>query len=255
MPGTLTLAVVHHSGGIPDPLTILLGIAAVGYVMWSRLKGQPLQAKRLLVLPAVLIVIGILGLTGSSARHLTSADLAFLAISVVTSVVLGAARGATIQLYNNQGELWQRYRLSTVGLWIALIATKIVLMGVAGATGAAAGGGTNSLLVSLGASLLAEAAIVGPRALSTGVPFAADRKRSDADRRGRHGQDGPAPDLDRQRRDGRSWPAQGWDNGTSMPDKRDRTGQGDAAGWSSPSWRDGLDWLRNQLDDPGEGRR
>jgi hypothetical protein len=160
--------VVAHST-IPSPLTILLAVAAVGYMLWSRMKGQPLQAKKLLVMPAILMVLGVTDLTGSSAPHLTAKDIAFLVASAGISAVLGAARGATIELYPSQGELWQRYRPVTAGLWLALIAAKLILMVIAGAAGASAGGGTSTLLLSLGISMLCEAAIVGPRALSTGV--------------------------------------------------------------------------------------
>jgi hypothetical protein len=69
-------------------------------------------------------------------------------------------------------------------LWILLIASKLVLAGIASSAGASAGGGTNSLLLSLGVSQLAEAAIVGPRALFTGVPCAASRQGSDRRQRG-----------------------------------------------------------------------
>ena len=77
MAGSLTLAAVR-SGGTPSPATILLGVAAVGYVLWSRLRGQPLNARRLLVLPVVLTVIGVADLTGSSAPRLSGTDVGFL---------------------------------------------------------------------------------------------------------------------------------------------------------------------------------
>jgi FtsH-binding integral membrane protein len=166
-------------GAIPSPVTILLAVAAVGYVLWSRMKGQPLQAKRLLILPAVLTVLGATDLTG----HLTSKDIAFLVASAAISAVLGAARGATIQLYAKDGELWQRYRPITAGLWLMLIVFKLIMMAVAHSAGASAGGGSNGLLLTLGVSLLAEAAIVGPRAVATGLPFAANRKDPGVGRR------------------------------------------------------------------------
>jgi hypothetical protein len=176
-PAIAAAQAVSHST-IPSPVTILLAVAAIGYVLWSRMKGQPLQAKRLLVLPVVLTVLGATDLTG----HLTPKDTAFLVASAGISAVLGAARGATIQLYAKDGELWQRYRPVTVGLWLTLIAGKLIMMAVAHLAGASAGGGSNGLLLTLGVSLLAEAAIVGPRALATGLPFAASRKDPGAGR-------------------------------------------------------------------------
>jgi hypothetical protein len=170
---------------IPSPVTILLAVAAIGYVLWSRTKGQPLQAKRLLILPVVLTVLGASDLTG----HLTPKDIAFLVAGAGISAVLGAARGATIQLYANGGELWQRYRPATVGLWILLIVFKLIMMAAAHFAGASAGGGSNALLFTLGVSLLAEAAIVGPRAMATGLPFAANRKDPGAGQRDDHNHD------------------------------------------------------------------
>ncbi|HUA49876.1 MAG TPA: hypothetical protein VMA77_31885 [Solirubrobacteraceae bacterium] len=164
----ITVAAVH--GRFPSPVTILLALAAIGYVMWSRMQGQPLQAKRLLVLPAVLVIVGLSDLTGKSSH--TAADVAFLLAGFALSALLGAARGTTIELFTRDGELWQRYRPITVALWLALIATKVILAVVAGAAGAPGGAGTNGLLLALGISLLAEAAVVGPRALASGVPFA-----------------------------------------------------------------------------------
>ena len=95
------LATAHASSHseIPSPLTILLVVAAVGYVLWSRMQGRPLKLRRMLLLPVVLMVLGITDLTGSSAPHLTPKDITFLLISVALSVVLGAARGVTIELY------------------------------------------------------------------------------------------------------------------------------------------------------------
>lgn len=261
------LLAAHHSGSIPSPLTILLVIAAIVFVLWSRMRGQPLRVKRLLVLPVVLIVIGIADLSGSKAPHLSSTDVAFLAASIALSVILGAARGATIELYPNQGELWQRYRGSTVALWIALIVTKVVILAIAKAAGASAGGGTNSLLVSLGASLLAEAAIVGPRALSTGLPFATEQKDAGANR---SGPGGSRPSLVQRfidsapqspQRPTYDPPREGWGQPAPPPPPPPRPApsrpaplRNDDVPWRSPSLRDGLDWLRGQLDQAGATR-
>jgi len=248
-PATLATAHAAAHSTIPSPLTIVLAVAAVGWVLWSRMKGQPLQAKRLLVLPAALTVLGITDLTGSSAPHLTAKDIGFLVVGVGLSAVLGAARGATIELYPHGGELWQRYRPATVALWITLIAAKLIVMVIAAAGHASAGGGTSSLLLALGVSLLAEAAIVAPRALSTGLPFAAGHQDS--------GRPGPA-------RSGPS-PASGFPGMTPPPQRPARSRPGESPGqpapagsqgargagpWRSPSVSDDVSWLRQQAGPP-----
>ncbi len=255
-----TLATAHaaHSA-IPSPLTILLVVAAVGYVLWSRMKGQPLKLKRLLVLPAILTVLGITDLTGSSAPHLTPKDIAFLVIGAVISAVLGAARGATIELYPQRGELWQRYRRITVGLWITLIATKLVVLVIASAVGASAGGGTSSLLLCLGVSLLAEAAIVGPRARSTGLPFATGHEDSNSDRSG-PSRSRPslttrfpvmAPPQQRPASRSADEGVQEVDEGVHEPVSPRNEGELVGAGqWRSPSLSDGVHWLRQQIGQP-----
>ena len=247
MTSSLTTVAAAHAAThstIPSPLTILLAVAAVGWVLWSRMKGQPLKAKRLLVLPAVLTVLGITDLAGSSAPHLTPKDIGFLAGSVAISAVLGAARGATIELYPQGGELWQRYRLITAGLWITLIAAKLVVMVIAGAAGASAGGGTSSLLLSLGVSLLAEAAIVGPRALSTGLPFATGHDESDGGRPGpSRGLIPPAERPASSRAGG-----QVYESALSRNDSEHE----DTPQWRSPSLSDGVSWLRQQASQPAK---
>jgi hypothetical protein len=252
MTNCLTLAAVH--GGFPAPLTIVLAVAGLGYVLWSRTRGQPLKAKRLLVLPAVLTVIGVSDLTGSSAPHLTPKALAFLVVTVAISAVFGAARGATIKLYPRHGELWQRYRPNTVALWIVLVATKLVLTVIAGAAGASAGGGTKTLLLSLGVSLLAEAAIVALRALSTGLPFATDHNTSD-DGRPDPGQAGRGrPSLINRLLDvaaPQERPANSRvDQATNQ--LAPPANHGDRSPWRSPRVSDGISWLRQQIDQPAK---
>ena len=169
MGASLTLAAVH--GRFPSLVTIALVVAGIALVMWRRMQGQPLEAKRMLVLPAVFVVLGISDLTGKNIHH-SAADIAFLIAGGALSAVLGAARGATVALFTRDGELWQRYRPVTVALWLALIASKLILTAIASATGASSAAGTNGLLLMLGISLAAETAVTGPRALATGVPFA-----------------------------------------------------------------------------------
>ena len=125
-------------------------------------------------------------------------------------------------------------------------------MVIAGAAHASAGGGTSSLLLTLGVSLLAEAAIVGPRALSTGLPFAVGHQDSGSGR--------PVPSRSRPS------PASGFPGVTPPPQRPassrpgensdqpappgSRGARGDAGLWRSPSVSDGVSWLRQQAGQP-----
>jgi hypothetical protein len=109
----------------------------------------------------------------------------------------------------------------TVGLWIALIAAKLILIAIASAADASAGGGTSSLLLTLGVSLLAEAAIVSPRARSTGLPFATGRRDSEGGRSG-----SPVP----------------------PGNAAEQAGAGQCR---SPGLSDGVRWLRQRTSRPG----
>jgi hypothetical protein len=263
MTSSLTALATAHAtahSAIPSPLTILLVVAAVGYVLWSRMKGRPLKLKRVLVLPVILMVLGITDLTGSSAPHLTPKDIAFLVVSAAIAAVLGAARGATIELYPQQGELWQRYRRITVGLWIILIAIRLIVIVIASAVGASAGAGTSTLLLTLSVSLLAEAAIVGPRALSTGLPFATGHEDSGGGRSGRPRSRpslttpllamAPTREPPASRSVDEGVQAAGEGEHETAP-SRNRAGQAGAGQWRSPSLSDGVRWLREGTGEPG----
>ena len=52
MPTIIAAAGTERS---PSPVTIVLVVAAIGYVLWPRVQGQPLATKLLAVLPALLI--------------------------------------------------------------------------------------------------------------------------------------------------------------------------------------------------------
>jgi hypothetical protein len=152
-------------------LQILLIAVVVVFVIVRRFAGQPLRAGSF-VLPLGLAIWGAYELRHG---HLGLPELAFLAGEVVAGLALGAARGATIQLYVRDGHLWQRYRWATLAMWGAAIVTRVGMVAAGYAMGLHLP--AQSLLVVLGASLLAESAIVTQRAIRTGVPFAPSRRR------------------------------------------------------------------------------
>ena len=151
----------------------LVGVAAVGYVLVSRMRGQALNTRRMLVLPAVLTAIGLVQVLGVARHQVRAADLSLLAGGVVLSAVLGLARGATVAVFTRHGQPWLRYRPATLGLWVATLALRATLTALAYAFGAAVAATGPAILLSVGATLLGEGAMVvhrAHRALATGGP-------------------------------------------------------------------------------------
>jgi hypothetical protein len=156
-------------------IPILLAVAAVVYVMVRRLVGEPLQAKRLVVLPVVLAVWGAVNLT-NVLHPAVALDIAFLVVMGAVGVVAGMVRGLTVQIFARDGHLWYRYRPLTVVVWVALVVARVGIGAVGHVMGVHSAALTGSMLLTFGLSLLAEAAVVGSRALATGTPFAPSRR-------------------------------------------------------------------------------
>jgi hypothetical protein len=145
---------------------ILVGLAAVGYVLVSRLQGRRVNLRRLLVLPVVLSVIGLLQVTGTAGRGLRPADVVMITAGVVAAATLGVARGATVAVFSRNGEPWLRYRPATLALWGATIAVRIGLTAVSFGVGASLATRGPAILLSVGTTLLAEGLVVARKALS-----------------------------------------------------------------------------------------
>jgi hypothetical protein len=156
---------------------IAIVAAVVIYVIFRRFTGQPLQAKTLL-LPLALTAFGVYQMRHD---HVSALDVGFLLISAILGLAAGAARGATIRIYTRDGHLWQRYRLATLGVWIATIALRFGLSAAGHWAGVDLNTG-DTLMVMFGLSLLAEAGIVAARAARTGIPYAPGRRDGRRDR-------------------------------------------------------------------------
>ncbi|PWI44877.1 DUF1453 domain-containing protein [Streptomyces sp. ICBB 8177] len=146
------------------PVEIVLVVAGVGYVLARRLMGEPAQAKRMLVLPAVLTVIGLSDLSGQVKSPIS---LLFLVATAATSLALGALRGWSVRISQRDGLAFIRYTGTTVALWVLNLVIKFganLILGAVDSKDAGAVG--DSLLFTLGLGILAEGAVALYRALS-----------------------------------------------------------------------------------------
>ena len=168
-------------------IEILAVIAIIGYVIFRQVQGEPLRGKRAVVLPAVLTVIGFLNLRSGGA-HLSPADISCLVIGAAGAVAIGLAFGAITRLQARGGYLWAQLPVRGLWLWAALIAWRVAVMVAASGLHAHVAASSATLLFTLGVNRLAQAAVIVPRAMSMGVPFAPEKDgqvfMADAHRRG-----------------------------------------------------------------------
>jgi hypothetical protein len=153
-------------------LEVLAVIGIVGFVIYQQLAGQLLQGKRLVVLPAVVTVIGFFGLRG---HHLGPADIAWLTVAAAGSLLIGMALGLITRLESRGGVLWGKMPLRGLWLWVALLAWRVLIMILAARTGAHVAASTTPLLFTLGLNRVGQAAVIMPRAMRAGIPFAPEK--------------------------------------------------------------------------------
>ncbi|MEV0371491.1 DUF1453 domain-containing protein [Streptomyces sp. NPDC050636] len=148
-------------------------LAVVIVVIIKRLRGEPVNARELFVAPVILIIIGVTSL--AKADNLTGADCAWAAAGAVLGCALGALRGTTVQLFDRDGVLWQRY----TGRTFVVAGLSLLAMAGYGLLAAKLGMHENArpTQLGIGISFLGEALAVGYRGLATGTPFAPERGR------------------------------------------------------------------------------
>jgi hypothetical protein len=154
-------------------LEIVVAIGVVGFVIYQQVAGQAVQGRRLIVLPAVLTVVGFLSL--HAARHIHPADIVWLTVGAIGSLLIGLAFGAITRLESRNGVLWAKMPLRGLWLWVGLIAWRVLIMVLAARTGAHVAASATPLLFTLGLNRLGQAAVIVPRAMLAGIPFAPEK--------------------------------------------------------------------------------
>ncbi len=155
-------------------LTVIAAIGIVIYVIRQQVVGTAISAKRLVVLPAVLTVIGIVDLTGHGS-HPGTTDIVLLVVSAVIAITIGVALGAMTRLERRDGHLWAQLPKRGLLLWGALLVCRLAIIGIAHGTGAHVAASASAILLMLGLNRAAQALVLVPRAISSGIPFAPEK--------------------------------------------------------------------------------
>lgn len=158
-------------------LDIVAVIAIIGYVIGRQLLGEHLRGKRLILLPVILAGIGASQLVGHG-NHPRTADFVLIAVGAIVAASIGIWQGSRMHLDARDGTLWGQMPVSSLWLWVALVASRVVLDVMARGVGAHLAASTAPMLLTLGINRLAQAAVVAPRAMSAGIPFTPEKDGS-----------------------------------------------------------------------------
>jgi hypothetical protein len=145
---------------------IAIYLALIAFVVARRMIGHPVgPIKKLFALPVIAIVLG----WGDATRGLHKPiDITLTIVGCAISLVFGLARGRANRMSTRDGAPYVQWTWLSLGLFAALLLVKLALdlAGVAaGETVAAAG---QSLILTLGLTLLGEAAVIWYRSGGAG---------------------------------------------------------------------------------------
>jgi hypothetical protein len=176
-------------------VTVLVVAVFAVLMVVRRLTGQPVQAKRLFLVPLIMLAVGVYEVVENGSGVPASLWLSIV-VTGVLSVGLGMARGATLKLYERDGALWQKYTWVTFAVWAVSFAVRFGVRALIGGDaayrtaithgglhGAAGNALLMSMLITSGLGFLGEALVVTPRALRLGVPFASGGSAAGTGRR------------------------------------------------------------------------
>jgi hypothetical protein len=158
-------------------LEILLALAVAGYVIFRQVQGEALRGKRVVVLPLILAVIGVVTLTKNGV-HPTGTDIACIAVGAAIALVIGAGQGWSMVLESRAGALWGRMPLRGLWWWAALIVSRVAMMVIAHGLDAKVAASTAPILLILGINRVGQALVIAPRAMARSIPFAPEKDGS-----------------------------------------------------------------------------
>jgi hypothetical protein len=169
---------------VKDAIYLIGGFAVVVFFI-VRQRRSDRFTERSLRFPIGLGIYGVVLLTDASEHHaLSIASAVLLVLSALASIGFGVIRGRTIELFERSGELWERASWTTIGVgWGGLLASRVVLIGVAAAIGARVAASPTSIPLMLAITLGAQMIVVRERARRTGVPITPSRRARRRSRR------------------------------------------------------------------------
>jgi len=144
--------------------TIAIAAALIVFVLAKRVRGEAVrEPKKLFLLP---IVVGVIGVQNVARAKVDTIDIAVIAAGAALSLVLGLLRGKFDRVTLVNGSPFMSWSAASVAVFAGNVLAKLALDAVGVAAGGTTAALTSSILLSLGLTLLGEAAVVWFRSQS-----------------------------------------------------------------------------------------
>jgi hypothetical protein len=144
--------------------TIAIVILLIMFVLAKRVRGEAVrEPKKLFLLP---VAIGIIGLQDVSHAKANAVAVAVIVLGGVISLGLGLLRGKFDRVTLVNGSPFMRWSAASIALLVVNVLAKLALDAVGVAAGGTSSALSSSILLSIGLTLLGEAAVVWFRSQS-----------------------------------------------------------------------------------------
>lgn len=109
------------------PLQVIVGIAALGWILYNQLRVRQFSPRRLRV-AGTLGVVGLVEVASAAGAHpVSTVGWTLLVTGLVVGVALGLLRAATVKLWVRDGVVYTQGHAMTAALWIVGVGIHIGL--------------------------------------------------------------------------------------------------------------------------------
>jgi hypothetical protein len=102
---------------------LLVFLLVLPLALWRQMRAHRVSIKRLAVLPAVFLVLGIAG-SATRAMPTDAEAIAYLVLSAALGIGFGVWRGLVIPVWRDGDGWWEQGNAKTLALWAAMLALK-----------------------------------------------------------------------------------------------------------------------------------
>ena len=143
---------------------LLLFLVVLPLALWRQMRPHRVTMKRLAVLPAVFLVLGIAG-TATRAMPTDAEAIAYLAAGAALGIGFGVWRGLVIPVWRDGDEWYEQGNAKTLTLWAVMLALKGGLALAASAADVYPGEHSGEIYIFVALSFAAQEGLVARRTI------------------------------------------------------------------------------------------